>query len=347
MLGDPTLAQRPQAPRGPRAARPPAPPRPARATASATAARSASRRRCRRARPPSCRRAPPAAVPAGMRHLAARPVTRRPSDSTMSARRSRAPATCAGEQLASARRRRAAPRGAFHCSARVATSSQSAAPTRPATGSAPRSRSSASRLRSSSSAPRLADLEPSDEPSPAGPTRRDPQRHRVRYLGSASCTVAGLIIDSSVRGSSDATAQARSSVSCSVSALLERLREEVASRTRPARAGSRGRPPTAHPRQPPRRGPRPARARAAMPYSCAEISRWSSRVMPGPAPWRISRDSEASGSKGGDDPPRVQLRAEHELALGDVAGDVGDRMRDVAGGHRQHRQLRDANPRPP
>ena len=40
------------------------------------------------------------------------------------------------------------------------------------------------------------------------------------------------------------------------------------------------------------------------------------------------------------DPAHMQLRVEYELPFGDVAGEVGHRMRDVAGGHRHHGQLR-------
>jgi hypothetical protein len=36
----------------------------------------------------------------------------------------------------------------------------------------------------------------------------------------------------------------------------------------------------------------------------------------------------------------VEVAREHDLALGDVAGEVGDRVRDVVGGHRQDRELR-------
>ena len=55
----------------------------------------------------------------------------------------------------------------------------------------------------------------------------------------------------------------------------------------------------------------------------------------------MSRDRHGSTSIGGIDRATVQLARKHDLALGDVAGEVGDRVRDVVVGHRQDRQLRD------
>ena len=37
----------------------------------------------------------------------------------------------------------------------------------------------------------------------------------------------------------------------------------------------------------------------------------------------------------------VECPVEHDLALGDVAGQIGDRVADVVGRHGQDRQLRD------
>ena len=61
-------------------------------------------------------------------------------------------------------------------------------------------------------------------------------------------------------------------------------------------------------------------------------------MRPGPAPCRISRESERQrGPPAGRRRAACSVLGQHDLALGDVAGQVGDRVGDVARGHGQHR----------
>ena len=57
---------------------------------------------------------------------------------------------------------------------------------------------------------------------------------------------------------------------------------------------------------------------------------------------RVFHDTRKRGQRidRGIDPLLIQLTVEHDLPLGDVAGQIGNRMRNIVVGHRQDRQLR-------
>ena len=216
------------------------------------------------------------------------------------ARRSRSGGAHARRRRARAgARRRAPPRAS--ASARPSTAARShsrARLRRPAAPAAARSRSSARNFSSSSSAPRRATA--SRCASQGRPARPGGWRTFTRRLAAVvRVERASESIVSSARGSRETTRQPRSSVSSSErfsSALLARgTRRSSRPRTRAGAARRRQRvlaedlgqlARAGAPRRPARRAARPARGGRR---ACG----------PGPAPRRISRDSEPSGSNGG------------------------------------------------